>query len=360
MKRVGIIRQGLAFLILVSILVLLVKFDCIFATKGTSQAVDTGASELVSKLKVGWNLGNSLDAVSRNQGYKLDTETLWGNPKVTKKLIHSVKKNGFSSIRIPVTYYNHLDSNGKIDTRWLARVKEVVNYALAEKLYVIINVHHDAGLSDKYRWIYSDEATYDIDKKNLMNLWSQIAKYFKNEGSRLLFESTNEIMDREKNWAWSYKQNFGVTAKLHNEFIKTVRATGGKNATRYFVLPTYAASSDEEEIRQILNYEYEDTQKNHLIMSVHCYKTDIDTIAKIMNRLGKYRKKYNVPVIMDEFGVKNDITSSKGLSLVKKYREKALENGVVLFWWDNGSEYGLFDRTTGEVKNKKVIDILTK
>ncbi|SER52460.1 glycoside hydrolase family 5 protein [Lachnobacterium bovis] len=356
-------KRILCFLVLCAVLYGLIiarKTDSIIADKSTTTSTETEATKLVKKLKIGWNLGNSLDVISKSRGYYLDTETLWKNPKVTKELIHSVKASGFTSIRIPVSYYNHIDSNNKIDARWLARVKEVVDYALEEKMYVIINIHHDTGLSEKYRWIYSDESTYEEDKKNFVNLWKQIAKYFKNADNKLLFESTNEIMDRDKNWSWSYKHNFKVTAKLHNEFIKTVRATGGKNKKRFLVLPTYAASSDEEEIRQILNFNYDDTQKNHLIVSVHCYKKDKNAITAVMERLGKYGRKYNVPFIMDEFAVKDVESETKRVELTKHYIEKAKENNVALFWWDSGNEYALFDRNTTEILYKEIVNTLVE
>ncbi len=332
-----------------------VQTTSVSAKESTKKATPTTATEIVRELKAGWNLGNSLDAVVKSHGYTLDSETLWNNPKVTKELIQSVKKNGFSSIRIPVTYYNHIDSNGVIDQRWLARVKEVVDYATDEDMYAIINVHHDAGLDRDYRWIYSDEATYETDKKNLTNLWSQIATYFKDADEKLLFESTNEIMDKDEHWGWDYKENFKVTAKLHNDFIKTVRKTGGKNADRFLVLPTYAACPDEEEIRQILNYKYDDTCKDHLIMSVHCYRKDEASINTIMDRLGKYSKEYNVPVIMDEFGTKSDLPDSQRASIAKKYVDKALKYNIGLFWWDNGSDYGLFDRHSAEVTHPEIV-----
>ena len=97
---------------------------------------DIKASELVSELKVGWNLGNSLDVFD---GTGLSTETGWGNPKTTKQMIDGIKDKGFNLIRIPVTWGNHVDDSYTIDSEWLDRVQEVVNYAYDDGMYVIIN-----------------------------------------------------------------------------------------------------------------------------------------------------------------------------------------------------------------------------
>ena len=69
-------------------------------TEKSSDNASNPAIELVKDMKVGWNLGNSLDSVGAD-------ETAWGNPKVTENLIKSVKDAGFNTIRIPVTYLNH-------------------------------------------------------------------------------------------------------------------------------------------------------------------------------------------------------------------------------------------------------------
>ena len=97
--------------------------------------------QLVSKMGVGWNLGNSLDSKGKD-------ETAWGNPKVTPQLIAAVKKAGFDSIRVPVTWSYHLGEapEYKIEQEWMDRVQEVVDYAINEGFYVILNVHHDCLL----------------------------------------------------------------------------------------------------------------------------------------------------------------------------------------------------------------------
>ena len=197
------------------------------------------AFEVVEDMGIGWNLGNSLDAMNKNKGYNYNSETFWNNPVVTKELIDTVAAQGYGAIRVPVSWYNHIDSNGKIDEKWLARVAEVVNYCLDHDLYVIINVHHDAGMDQSYQWIYADVSTYDEDCKNLINLWSQIAVYFKDFDERLLFEATNEIMNRDSNWDWGVSwDDFRKVHDLDQEFINTVRETGGKNASRYLVVCT--------------------------------------------------------------------------------------------------------------------------
>ena len=126
------------------------------------------SQQLVEDMTFGWNLGNTLDVCQADRdgdgkinehveaGEKVD-ETLWGNPKATKDLFTSLKKNGVNAVRIPVTWRDHMDSDGNIDREWMDRVQQVVDYAYSQGMYVIINVHHDGGGDPKFgAWIIEE------------------------------------------------------------------------------------------------------------------------------------------------------------------------------------------------------------
>ena len=101
--------------------------------------------EIVKAMGAGWNLGNTLDATGKGLG----SDEVWGNPKTTQEMIDFVKDQGFTTIRIPITWGRHMDSNYQIDRDWMNRVKEVVDYAYNDGLYVIINIHHDNDIPKK-------------------------------------------------------------------------------------------------------------------------------------------------------------------------------------------------------------------
>mgnify|MGYP000122640751 CR=1 FL=1 len=105
---------------------------------------DNEALAFIKDMKVGWNLGNTLDAYSDGANFKdeLKTEECWGNPVTTKDMIDSVKEAGFDTIRIPVTWHGHVSREGDqivVSQVWLDRVKEVVDYAYDNGMYVIVN-----------------------------------------------------------------------------------------------------------------------------------------------------------------------------------------------------------------------------
>lgn len=137
----------------------------------------------------GLNLGNTLDATGLwkhfPQADELEYETWWGNPRVDRESFSMIAEAGFGVVRIPVTWQDHMDREGKISERWMSRVQEVVDLALSEDLNVILNVHHEEWLD------LCIECQEEIMQKFEI-VWRQIAEQFQGYNERLLFESMNE------------------------------------------------------------------------------------------------------------------------------------------------------------------------
>jgi len=164
------------------------------------------ATEVASQMKVGWNLGNTLEAICG--------ETAWGNPAATQTLINSVKAAGFNTVRIPVAWDCH-STNNVIDATWMARVKTVVDYCISANMYVILNIHWDNG------WLENNVTTSAQSAVNVKQqaYWTQIANTFKTYDQHVLFASANEP---------NVSDATGMTVLLsyHQTFINAVRATG--------------------------------------------------------------------------------------------------------------------------------------
>jgi endoglucanase len=185
--------------------------------------VPRGAMAAVAAMQPSWNLGNTLDAIP--------DETSWGNPPVTKALFDTIRAQGFRSVRIPVTWSGHQSAAAPytIDPAFMARVKQVVDWAEADGLYVVLNVHHDS-----WQWIADITTDHDNVLARFNATWSQIAAAFKDEPAKLLFESVNEPVFNNATDA----QKVQLLDELNTAFHTTVRTSGGKNATRLLMLPT--------------------------------------------------------------------------------------------------------------------------
>jgi len=348
------------------------------------------------KLKAGWNLGNTLDAYdNKNEaGFSLQAETCWGMPYTTKEMIKAVHEAGFSTIRIPVSWHGHLSNDPedpyKIDAAWMKRVQQVVDYAYNEGLYVILNVHHDnlsvsagngAGTINSLGYNNYKLLGYAVDsafkrqsKFYLRNVWEQIAAVFNNDyDEHLIFEVLNEPRNVGGSDEWNANQN-GKQAeynKLLLDYEQTcvdvIRASGGKNANRYVMVPGYAASPlyfDGFELPK-------DSASDKLLISFHAYtpyefamwadykedsvfdKGDMGTIDWAFEAV---REKFpDVGVVLGETSAENKNNLSERIKWAEYFFGNAYKKykyAVVL--WDNnvptpdsnhnGEHHGYFNR----------------
>ena len=338
------------------------------------------ATQAVKNMGVGWNLGNTLEANSQTyhdftkdnywgqQG--LESETCWGQSKAKPELIKMLKDAGFGAIRVPVTWYNHMDKDGKVNAEWMKRVHEVVDYVINQGLYCIVNVHHDTGAdSDSFKsWIKADEANYTQNKTRYENLWQQIAEEFKDYDEHLLFESYNEMLDKLSSWCFASfastsKYDAAVAKSAYNainsyaqSFVTTVRNTGGNNATRNLVVNTYAACCGSgtwnDHLKEPLSQLTipTDPVANHLMVQVHDYPNIANGIANVKKEIDDMMAAWNthilskgIPMILGEWGTANvdegdgktdyDVRRDVMFEFVDYMIAKCKENNVATFYW---------------------------
>lgn len=320
------------------------------------------SQQLVEDMTFGWNLGNTLDVCQADRdgdgkinehveaGEKVD-ETLWGNPKATKDLFTSLKKNGVNAVRIPVTWRDHMDSDGNIDREWMDRVQQVVDYAYSQGMYVIINVHHDGGGDPKFgAWIIEEsQKDYNTFLKKYKNVWKQIAERFKNYSDYLIFESMNEVgFDTlyNKNKADAYN----LINKINQDFVDIIRATGGNNAKRHLLIAGYY--TDIERTCDSL-YKMPDDKAGRCILSVHYYTPwDFCTcdrkhtwgtnseVWQMETLIGKMKKNFvdkGIPVIIGEYAASGSDLSSC-IFFIEKLNKLCSDYGIATFIWDSGSQ----------------------
>lgn len=320
------------------------------------------SQQLVEDMTFGWNLGNTLDVCQADRdgdgkinehveaGEKVD-ETLWGNPKATKELFTSLKKNGVNEVRIPVTWRDHMDSNGNIDREWMDRVQQVVDYAYSQGMYVIINVHHDGGGDPKFgAWIIEEsQKDYNTFLKKYKNVWKQIAERFKNYSDYLIFESMNEVgFDTlyNKNKADAYN----LINKINQDFVDIIRATGGNNAKRHLLIAGYY--TDIERTCDLL-YKMPDDKAGRCILSVHYYTPwdfctcDIkhtwgtkSEVRQMETLIGKMKKNFvdkGIPVIIGEYAASGSDLSSC-IFFIEKLNKLCSDYGIATFIWDSGRQ----------------------
>ena len=381
-----------------------------------AQADFETAHEAVGNMLLGWNLGNTLDSNSGDVNNMwieawtsrkpADYETAWGQPVTKPELMKMFKEAGFNAIRVPVTWYPHMeatfksvkwdnakqslttwdmanDLGTKVDAEWMKRVREVVDYVVGQGMYCILNVHHDTGASNT-AWLIADDSAYKKERSRFEALWTQIAEEFRDYDEHLLFEGYNEMLDTQRSWCFaSFAANGGYNASIAESaysginnyaqsFVNAVRATGGNNAQRNLIVNTYGSCSGsgtwnshlQDPLKQMKLPE--DAAKDHLLFEIHSYldvknlnnaKKEVDQMISDVktNLMSK-----GAPVIFGEWGTstENGYESyrSNMLAFARYFVQQATINGIGTFYW-----MGLSDgnhRSVPEFNQKDLVEAL--
>ena len=321
---------------------------------------------LTQKMGIGWNLGNSLEAIGG--------ETAWGNPPTTRELIDAVRDAGFDNIRIPVAWSVFSDEqNYTIDSGWMARAEEVVNYALDADFYVMVNLHWDGG------WQQPTYADQEYVNNRLAIMWTQIAEHFEDYDHRLLFAGTNEVMV-EGDYGTPTEEYYTVQNSFNQTFVDTVRATGGNNADRFLIVQGFNTNIDHTVNFAAIPH---DPADDRLMMEVHYYDPYNFTLNEASNisqwgsiatdpertetwanesyvdyQFGRMKTHFvdqGIGVILGEYGVISRVNVADHEIYRRYWNEyitaSALEHGLVPVYWDNGWAgnfgFALFDRHNG-------------
>ena len=337
---------------------------------------------------IGWNLGNQLECPPSgwdnestafgNPANAAYAETAWGNPRVTKSMIDAVKAAGFNAVRIPVRWQCHITdaTTMTVSTDWMKRVKEVVDYCIANNMKVIINTHHDKWLESRPTNTYKNE-----NNKKLALLWTQIANSFKDYGNALAFAGTNEV-HIPNNWNAPSAENQAVQNSYNQTFVDAVRATGGNNLQRHLIVQTYNCSLDFGLNGFTIPNDIEGNGKKYMSVELHYYtpwdyagettylfwgtafkdygdipiSNEISMTTHFDKAVNAWRSK-GLGIVIGEWGVtnrdKNGLTDKIHENMTYYCRclvKEAKARGFSTFVWDNnafglGTEnFGIFDR----------------
>ncbi|MBP5337712.1 MAG: cellulase family glycosylhydrolase [Prevotella sp.] len=373
------------------------------------------ATEAVNNMRLGWNLGNTLESNSgdtQNMWIEhwtnrtpSDYETAWGQSVTKPELMKMFKEAGFNAVRVPVTWYPHMQakfnfstwensiwdaSNDDIGTQvqaeWMKRVHEVVDYVIGQGMYCILNVHHDTGAANT-AWLIADEAEYAKEKTRFEALWTQIAEEFRDYDEHLLFEGYNEMLDVKRSWCFASfaadgNYNAAIATSAYNainayaqSFVDAVRATGGNNAQRNLIVTTYGAcdgrgtwNSHLQDPLKKMKLPDDPAGKGHLIFEVHSYPDVANLVSAkselltTIRNLKEYLEKKGAPVIFGEWGESTgkayDENRANLLAFSRYFVEQAKQNGMGTFLW-----MGLSDgahRSVPEFNQPDLVEALVK
>ncbi|MCL2577504.1 MAG: cellulase family glycosylhydrolase [Defluviitaleaceae bacterium] len=369
-------------------------------TAAPPAASGISAADYVRSIGPGWNLGNQFDAHNENAlgwpwlgtGRSYETasvtvmETAWqggASNVVTRDFLQRLNNAGFTAIRIPVTWYKvALGPDYTIRADWMARIREVVQWAYDLDMHIILNTHHENNFKthESIQSIGLTDAEIEHSIHVLTRFWEQIAPEFNGFGDRLMFAGLNEPRTPQGEWDGGVPETRANLNRLNQAFVDTVRATGGNNANRFLLVPTHAASADNRAFDGFTIPR--DTATDRIIMAIHTYSpfawahdgrgsyTGPDRIRRDLNRVDGFARQLGVPVILSEWG---SINNGAADNLTQReqhaydYVTIAREFGMATFWWDSNVSkstgdlpFGLINRRTGEIEFPTIVDAIMR
>ena len=331
------------------------------------------ALEFASLMRIGWNLGNTLDAHNNMN----PRETAWGNQPAAQELINTVAAQGFGAVRIPVTWGNTIGSPPEytIDSAWLDRVAEVVEYVRSAEMIAIINIHHDGADSGYWLSVKANDIT-GVAKDNIdakfSAVWKQIAAHFKNTGNFLVFEGFNELHDGS--WGNGSTAQRNRVNELNQIFVDAVRSTGGRNIDRFLVVSGWVTRpsllrhlvmpADSAQDKLIANFHYYDPYDFSGSASWNAWGSKANPSGSrawanesyVQSTFDDVKTRFidkGIPVIIGEYGAVRQATEtgkSHRLYYMEYVTKYAIDCGFIPFYWDNGGAnagregFGLFNR----------------
>jgi hypothetical protein len=352
------------------------KFDAVFALGFQVPGTNIPASMPWPNPTYGMNVGNEL-------------ELSWGAPNAA--LFYSAAQNGFNAVRIPCAWNHNSTTNVSggvtsypINASYMAQVKQTVDAAIAQGMYVMINDHWDDG------WLENNIGT-NLDPTvnvKMNSYWTQIATAFAGYDNHLLFGAANEPNVTSPN-------EMKVLVYYYQTFVNAVRAVGDNNTNRWLVLQSVSDPT-------WMNALPTDTVSNRLMVEYHNYTPSLFTLIhsdqswgsaiyfwglayhysgdptrnatwgeegaqdSFYQELDDLYVSKGIPVMIGEFGAYSasltnatEATWNRDSTLYwdKYVAESARIHGLSPFYWSTGGSP--FDYTTGAVDDQQVVTALT-
>ena len=285
------------------------------------------------KTKRCMNMGNALDAPREGEwGHTLDAASF-----------KTIADAGFDTVRIPVRWSAHTGGapDYKINERFFNRVTQVIDFALANNLQVILNVHHFEELNKDPQG----------NRAKFIALWDQIAPRYKNLPSSVYFEVINEPNDNFKG---------DVMREIVTEGFHKIRESnptrmimmGGDNWSGIKSLPTIPAISDPNQIYTFHYYDpfpfthqkagWTDLKNSGTVgWGSSADKAELKAAAEYAK---KVQRETGIPLFLGEIGAYEKAPYRDVVNYTRETREAFEEAGISWCVWNFAATFPFYDK----------------
>jgi hypothetical protein len=268
----------------------------------------------------GFNLGRCLevpDRVDRIQQYYFDDITI----------------AGFNFVRLPIQWDPHTATNSPytVDSTWLDRVEQVVDWGLAQGLTLIINSHHDYWILENPNFTAGDLARFKA-------IWAQTSYRLRNKSERLLFEIANE--PNGLSTSQINQINASVIPVIRSNNPTRIIIYSGKGSTSLPDLQAAAIPSDEYIMGTFHSYDPWDFAG----LGNGTWGTIAEKQA-VTNRFQNARawsQQHNIPLLLGEYGTVNSIDRPSREAYLANVVAEASRNGVAPCIWSDFGDFAIY------------------
>jgi endoglucanase len=286
-------------------------------------------------------------------------------------LINAVHAAGFKTLRIPVTWTNHIGAapNYTIDSAWMNKVKQTAQWGVDAGMYVFVNTHHEADGNGGWVTFPQPSAATSVAAE-VTAVWTQIATTFKSFNSNLMLECFNEPNEAGGGNTPQAQADLNLYLEA---CVNAIRGTGGANATRTIMIQPVGASPiqagiESMQMASIIN-------DPNLVFSLHTYfptnfglsttpyawgsATDYtDMRDSIAQQIRVWLPSQTI--FIGEWGSQGAQAAANRAAHAQAYAQDTTTAGLVPIWWDNGGSgsgsYSLFNRNTGAVTQTAIVN----
>lgn len=291
---------------------------------------------LNQRLGRGVNLGNALEATYEGE---------WGMV-LEEDYFRLIAEAGFTSIRVPIRWNAHAAAQPPyaIDEKFLQRVDWVIEQALANKLLVVINIHH-------YEEMMQDP---DGHRARFMGIWQQLAEHYQDQPPELLFELLNEPNTNLLPYRWN---------AIVPDLLAIIRTT---NPTRAIVV----GPTSWNHVNDLVNLELP-AEDHNLIVTFHLYEpfafthqgaewvngadawlgttwdgteAEQHTLLTLLDKATTWATNHQRPLFLGEFGAYSRADLASRVRWTAFVARSAEARRISWAYWEFGSGFGVYDR----------------
>lgn len=281
------------------------------------------------------NFGNMLDHAREGMA----------GPMLRDEFIELTAKAGFSAIRLPVRWDARAGYKPPytVDPTFFERVDGVIKLALANRLAIVLDMHHYAAMM----------LEPDVERERFLAIWRQVAEHYRDAPAQVIFEVLNEP-NRELTRARWNDALAAVLPVIRASNPSRTLIVGGGDWNSAAALESLVLPAEDRDLIATFHY-YEPMAVTHQgaewvsgsgAWVGTTWRGTADQQRRLQedfDRVAKWAAQQRRPVLLGEFGVYSRADDATRIAWTRAVRSAAQARGFSWAYWELASSFGVLD-----------------